>query len=193
MVFGLDVAVPPAGEYVADGAARQAAWVLSGRGTLPPWPALRRDDLHTMPAVGGGAPVRHRYLEVRDLAPTEPGSESPMTTSEQLRILRAGRRLGHEIGRCWVGLGCSGIRDSGWSEKARIIVEPEERDERSTLGDDAVVGRHHVHAPFRDHSSGGRCRPDAGCPDEKLSFRRASGVARGRRSGGSVPRPWCFG
>jgi xylulokinase len=29
-IFGVPVLVPPAGEYVADGAARQAAWVLSG-------------------------------------------------------------------------------------------------------------------------------------------------------------------
>ena len=68
MIFGLDVAVPPVSEYVAEGAARQAAWVLSGGPTPPPWSALRRDDLHTMPAVGGGEPVRHRYREVRDSA-----------------------------------------------------------------------------------------------------------------------------
>ena len=66
MVFGLDVAVPRVGEYVAGGAARQAAWVLSGGGTPPPWSALRSEDLDTMPAVGGGEPVRHRYREVRD-------------------------------------------------------------------------------------------------------------------------------
>lgn len=34
-IFGLPVTVPPAGEYVADGAARQAAWVLTG--ALPAW------------------------------------------------------------------------------------------------------------------------------------------------------------
>ena len=72
MVFGLDVAVPPVGEYVADGAARQAAWVLSGRGTLPHRSTLQGDDLNTMPAVGGGEPVRHRYQEVRDLTLTDP-------------------------------------------------------------------------------------------------------------------------
>ena len=34
-IFGVPVIVPPAGEYVADGAARQAAWVLNG--TMPKW------------------------------------------------------------------------------------------------------------------------------------------------------------
>lgn len=36
-VLGLDVQVPPVGEYVADGAARQAAWVLSGLAQPPAW------------------------------------------------------------------------------------------------------------------------------------------------------------
>lgn len=75
-VFGLDVAVPPVGEYVADGAARQAAWVLSGGGTPPPWSALRRDELRTLPAMGGGESVRERYREVRGLTAQRPRSES---------------------------------------------------------------------------------------------------------------------
>lgn len=75
-VFGLDVVVPPVGEYVADGAARQAAWVISGGGTLPPWSALRRDELRTLPARGGGEPVRERYREVRGLTAQRPRSES---------------------------------------------------------------------------------------------------------------------
>jgi xylulokinase len=39
-VFGVPVVVPPASEYVADGAARQAAWVLAGTDTPIEWPAL---------------------------------------------------------------------------------------------------------------------------------------------------------
>lgn len=35
-IFGLPVAVPAPGEYVADGAARQAAWAISGK--RPTWP-----------------------------------------------------------------------------------------------------------------------------------------------------------
>jgi len=37
-VFGVPVRVPPAGEYVADGAARQAAWALAGEAEPPAWP-----------------------------------------------------------------------------------------------------------------------------------------------------------
>lgn len=36
-VFDLPVVVPPPGEYVADGAARQAAWALLGGAEPPPW------------------------------------------------------------------------------------------------------------------------------------------------------------
>ena len=34
-MFGGAVLAPPPGEYVADGAARQAAWVLSGSASVP--------------------------------------------------------------------------------------------------------------------------------------------------------------
>ncbi len=37
MLFGREVLVPQPGEYVADGAARQAAWALSGAVTPPQW------------------------------------------------------------------------------------------------------------------------------------------------------------
>jgi xylulokinase len=36
-LFGREVLIPPAGEYVADGAARQAAWALSGNADAPIW------------------------------------------------------------------------------------------------------------------------------------------------------------
>jgi xylulokinase len=38
-LFGLPVLVPPPGEYVADGAARQAAWVTLGGEVAPSWSA----------------------------------------------------------------------------------------------------------------------------------------------------------
>ncbi|MBM9468912.1 xylulokinase [Nakamurella leprariae] len=45
-VFGVPVLVPAPGEYVADGAARQAAWALHG-GTEPPaWPAAAAPQRH---------------------------------------------------------------------------------------------------------------------------------------------------
>ena len=40
-LFPVPVVVPVAGEYVADGAARQAAWVLSGAAAAPDWPLAR--------------------------------------------------------------------------------------------------------------------------------------------------------
>ena len=36
-LFGRPVLIPPAGEYVADGAAKQAAWALLGENTPPVW------------------------------------------------------------------------------------------------------------------------------------------------------------
>ena len=40
-MFTVPVQVPPPGEYVADGAARQAAWVLCGSSAAPSWPHAR--------------------------------------------------------------------------------------------------------------------------------------------------------
>jgi xylulokinase len=56
-VFGHPVHVPPAAEYVALGAARQAGWALTGE--LPHWP-LAGTTVHDSPAVPA---VRERYAE----------------------------------------------------------------------------------------------------------------------------------
>ena len=62
-VFGCPVRVPPPGEYVADGAARQAAWVALG-GVLPPsWTIGEASEYDARPVPA----VRERYAEVRDL------------------------------------------------------------------------------------------------------------------------------
>lgn len=62
-VLGRPVVVPPPGEYVADGAARQAAWVLDGGDQPPRWnrPGTRRIDSEPVPAI------RERFAEARDL------------------------------------------------------------------------------------------------------------------------------
>jgi xylulokinase len=62
-VFATSVAVPEPGEYVAVGAARQAAWVLSEADEPPHWGAgaVARYDADPIPSV------RARYAEVRDL------------------------------------------------------------------------------------------------------------------------------
>jgi len=62
-VFGRPVVVPAPGEYVADGAARQAAWVLRGGDEPPAWQAA---DAVTVEA-DAVPEVRARYAEVRDL------------------------------------------------------------------------------------------------------------------------------
>jgi xylulokinase len=60
-IFGRPVLVPAAGEYVADGAARQAAWVLSGDDSPPDWDQPGLQTFESAPASG----VRERYAEVR--------------------------------------------------------------------------------------------------------------------------------
>ncbi|CAN5467364.1 xylulokinase [soil metagenome] len=63
-VFGRPVVVPPEGEYVADGAARQAAWVLAGGDEPPDWqPSGEVQTFTAAPAPH----VRARYAEVADM------------------------------------------------------------------------------------------------------------------------------
>jgi len=62
-VLGCDVAVPADDEYVATGAARQAAWALSGDADPPGWP-VRVGDARCADAEPH---VRERYREVREL------------------------------------------------------------------------------------------------------------------------------
>jgi xylulokinase len=61
-IFGVPVEVPEAAEHVADGAARQAAWLLSGGEAPPDWtPATaRRYESDPEPAI------RDRYAAARD-------------------------------------------------------------------------------------------------------------------------------
>ena len=69
-VLGRPVLVPPPGEYVANGAALQAAWVLAGGDEPPEWPlpGVERYEADDRPSV------RARYAEVRDLTATRPGA-----------------------------------------------------------------------------------------------------------------------
>ncbi|MFC3500988.1 xylulokinase [Micromonospora krabiensis] len=61
-VFGCPVVVPPPGEYVADGAARQAAWVALGGKTPPEWAVEGTEEYAAEPVPA----VRERYAEARD-------------------------------------------------------------------------------------------------------------------------------
>lgn len=67
-VLGHPVVVPAPGEYVADGAARQAAWALAGGAEPPSWRLGGAEVVE-----GAGVPgVRERYAEVREMTATHP-------------------------------------------------------------------------------------------------------------------------
>ena len=71
-VFGHPVLVPPPGEYVADGAARQAAWTLAGGAEPPAW---ERAGVQTYESDAIAA-VRERYAEARESTLSRPTSSS---------------------------------------------------------------------------------------------------------------------
>jgi xylulokinase len=62
VLFGLPVLVPPPGEYVADGAARQAAWVVLGAAAPPTWTAEAPEVYEDTPAPI----IRRQYARARD-------------------------------------------------------------------------------------------------------------------------------
>jgi xylulokinase len=59
-IFGKDVHVPPAGEYVADGAAKQAAWALLKTSTPPAWGS---SEFEKVSFSGNDPEVKKRYFE----------------------------------------------------------------------------------------------------------------------------------
>jgi xylulokinase len=63
VIFGVPVTVPAPAEYVALGAARQAAWAVSGGAEPPPWPLPGQSAEYT----ADPAPlVRQHYAALRD-------------------------------------------------------------------------------------------------------------------------------
>ncbi|WP_160005573.1 xylulokinase [Nocardioides sp. AX2bis] len=66
-LLGHDVSLPPTGEYVALGAARQAAWALAGTDAPPAWPAGPTTVLTADDAARSAAPaVRAAYADLRE-------------------------------------------------------------------------------------------------------------------------------
>ncbi|MFM9151532.1 MAG: xylulokinase [Candidatus Planktophila sp.] len=61
-LFGRPVVIPPAGEYVADGAARQAAWALLGGDTPPVWDLGKASHIET----ASTPEVLEKYRRLRD-------------------------------------------------------------------------------------------------------------------------------
>ena len=62
-IFGTPVLVPEPAEYVARGAARQAAWALAGTPEPPPWPPRRPAVEYTGPPQ---PEIRVRHAALRD-------------------------------------------------------------------------------------------------------------------------------
>lgn len=71
-IFGCPVVAAPDGEYVADGAARQAAWVLAGGAEAPQWALGHGERYEADPTPF----VRDRYGEVRELTAHQPTNPS---------------------------------------------------------------------------------------------------------------------
>jgi xylulokinase len=63
-LFDVPVVVPPVGEYVADGAARQAAWVLAGGAEAPEWSEVREGEVVVHDPEPARA-VREAYARAR--------------------------------------------------------------------------------------------------------------------------------
>lgn len=61
-LFGRPVLIPPAGEYVADGAAKQAAWALLGGATAPVWNLGKATYIET----AATPEVLEKYRTLRD-------------------------------------------------------------------------------------------------------------------------------
>ncbi|TWH04850.1 xylulokinase [Nocardioides sp. J9] len=74
-ILGRPVALPAPGEYVARGAARQAAWALAGTAEPPDWPLTTTDELTADPQPA----VRERYAALRNHL-TDVGDPAQETT-----------------------------------------------------------------------------------------------------------------
>ncbi|QRP45337.1 xylulokinase [Amycolatopsis sp. FDAARGOS 1241] len=73
IVLGVPVVIPEAGEYVALGAARQAAWALAGTAEAPAWVSEGPGNRLVLDEPAGaqraaGKEIQRRHLEVREAA-----------------------------------------------------------------------------------------------------------------------------
>jgi xylulokinase len=60
-MFETSIYLPNTGEYVADGAAKQAAWALSGKNELPNW---EREKLETIQPINSNQGLISEYLDL---------------------------------------------------------------------------------------------------------------------------------
>jgi xylulokinase len=63
-MFSVPIVVPPPGEYVADGAARQAAWALAGSAECPAWPGEQGGSVRELEPAPVPA-IREAYAAAR--------------------------------------------------------------------------------------------------------------------------------
>ncbi|OBE95125.1 FGGY family carbohydrate kinase [Mycobacterium sp. 852002-10029_SCH5224772] len=77
-VFGMPVLAPAPAQYVAAGAARQAAWALSGSPQPPAWNPPPVDEYTAAPSPE----VAARYAQVRDLTEGAPHRQADETPEE---------------------------------------------------------------------------------------------------------------
>jgi len=69
-VFDVPVAIPPPGEYVADGAARQAAWALAATKEPPEWASAGLTVLEPTPAPAVREGYARAFATVHGASPT---------------------------------------------------------------------------------------------------------------------------
>jgi xylulokinase len=63
-MFNVPIEVPPEGEYVADGAAVQAAWALSGEVNPPEWTSMNLGETRYLDPVQV-PDIQERYHDIR--------------------------------------------------------------------------------------------------------------------------------
>ena len=88
-VFGVPVLVPAAGEYVALGAARQAAWALHGSAEPPPWSGIgvqRYDDGSAPEGAGAVRPMAGCGAVTDTSTRPDEGTLRMQTTSPWLEV-----------------------------------------------------------------------------------------------------------
>ncbi|MDO9485767.1 MAG: xylulokinase [Actinomycetota bacterium] len=64
-VFDFPIHIPPAGQYVADGAARQAAWILQGEEQAPHWERAAGEQIEVIQAMTNAA-IREQYENAQE-------------------------------------------------------------------------------------------------------------------------------
>lgn len=76
-ILGHPTVVPPPGEYVADGAARQAAWTAAQAADPPAWgdPGAEVHEADLVPAI------RDQYARVREMTATQPAAAMQAPTN----------------------------------------------------------------------------------------------------------------